>query len=583
MRYPIALTLALALGASLPAHGAQDSEPLSPDTPQERTLDSKIESVVLYQGRAAITRVAQSQLGPGIWKLRFDNLPATLQADTLEAKCSLGRILSVDFTMRQQPDSNGSPQALALDGAIRAKESEIAAINDTIASLSGELKFIESVSVRAASDASAQAGATKLDLAAVDQQLKWVVENRNRAQADSRKAGDQLAGLKRELSALVARRAAVGAPSGSAQSAEVLLAVTDGGPASVRLSYLVTNAQWEPVYSMRADPEAGTMAVEIDATVIQESGEEWKGVRLSLSTARPSRAARPGEVNPWFVDVLIPVPASTTAPIGEMIPAAEMERDQLGFPVVAGRELDGAGFREARRGRAEFFGKDATVAGSGPSVTYTIALPFDAPSDGQTRRRARIASFEAPTKFVHQAQPVVTDGAFLRGTLANTTPFQMLPGRASVFVSADYVGSMQFSGASPKQEFDVYFGADPALTVRRELVRRQDKASGLFGGGLDTVSDYRITVANGTGRTVKLELLDRKPVSRNNKIEVTMPANSAALSTDSTYLEEQAPLGILRWDLAVPATPTGADPMAIAWTIVVSRSKDIMITPLPAE
>ena len=242
-----------------------------------------------------------------------------------------------------------------------------------------------------------------------------------------------------------------------------------------------------------------------------------------------------------------------------------------------------AGFLRKRKSAAEKLSEDAVVGGSGPSVTYTIALPFDAPSDDQVRRRARIASFDAPTKFVFQTQPITSEGVFLRGTLSNASPFQLLPGRASVFVGADYVGATPFVGAAPKQEFAVFFGADPAVTARRELIKKEDRQSGLFGGGLDTVSDYRVTISNGTGRSIDMELFDRRPISRSDKIEVNLSASSLLLSRDADYIATQFPQGILRWDLSIPPTPSGNEGTVVTWTVVVSRSKDIEITPLPEK
>ncbi len=563
--------IAAALASALVTHAAMR------DGPVERRLDSKIESVVLYQGRAAITRVATAELDAGLWKLQFDGLPASIEPDTLEAKTSLGAILSVDYSARATPDASASTEAEALDRRVRDAEALVATDEAVLSGFAAEARIIDSVGVRAANDASAEAGTAKLDLPALEAQLKWIAAQRVRIQESTRAGSTALAAHRSELDALRSRRAALGAMTGSAQGAEVLLALSEPASISLRLSYLVSGARWEPVYAMRASPETGKVAVEIDAVVVQASGEPWEGVRLSLSTARPTHASRPPKLDPWFVDVIVErTPRSPVErnPSGMASGFAEMEDAlQKGNtdrePVLASPDVSRA------------IEEPAKVGGSGPNVTYTIALPFDAPSDAQVRRRARIASFEAATAFVHQAQPAVADGAYLRGRLVNTSAFQMLPGRASVFVNADFVGAMPFSGAAPKQEFDVYFGVDPAVTVTRTLVSREDRASGLFGGGLDSVSEYRTNVVNGTGRSITLELLDFRPVSRSGKVEVAIPSTSVPLSSDPVFVASERPRGILRWDLSVPATPTGGDGLTVSWTVIVSRSKDIEITPLP--
>lgn len=559
-----------------------DASQIDPNVPEERLLKTKIESVVLYQGRAAITRVATTKLTAGLWKLRFEDLPASIQPETLEAKSGSGRILSVDFSERASPEAASTPDAAVLDAEIRKINQEIATTTDTLTGAQSELKVVESVGVRAATDATKDGGTTKLDLASLDGQLAWMATQRTRIGGLVRVATERAEMLQKDLLSAQNRRNALGGRAKTTQSAEVLLAMTTEGEVPVRLSYLVTDARWEPVYSIRASPDRNAVGVEFDALVIQKSGEDWKGVRLSLSTARPSRAASPPSVTPWIVDVRAPyVQVSESSQLyavdASAAPAAEKATETLEMKDAS------AGFLRKRKSAAEKLSEDAIVGGSGPSVTYTIALPFDAPSDDQVRRRARIASFDAPTKFVFQTQPIASDGVFLRGTLSNASPFQLLPGRASVFVGADYVGATPFVGAAPKQEFAVFFGADPAVTARRELIKKEDRQSGLFGGGLDTVSDYRVTISNGTGRSIDMELFDRRPISRSDKIEVNLTASNLLLSRDANYIATQFPQGILRWDLSIPPTPSGNEGTVVTWTVVVSRSKDIEITPLPEK
>lgn len=559
-----------------------DASQIDPNVPEERLLKTKIESVVLYQGRAAITRVATTTLTAGLWKLRFEDLPASIQPETLEAKSGSGRILSVDFSERATPEAASTPDAAVLDAEIRKINQEIATTTDTLTGAQSELKVVDSVGVRAATDATKDGGTTKLDLASLDGQLAWMATQRTRIGGLIRVATERAEMLRKDLVSAQNRRNALGGRAKTTQSAEVLLAMTTEGEIPVRLSYLVTDARWEPVYSIRASPDRNAVGIEFDALVIQKSGEDWKGVRLSLSTARPSRAASPPSVTPWVVDVRAPyVQVSESAALYSTVasasPVAEIAPSTMEIKDAS------AGFLAKRKSAAEKLSEDAVVGGSGPSVTYTIALPFDAPSDDQVRRRARIASFDAPTKFVFQTQPIASEGVFLRGTLSNASPFQLLPGRASVFVGADYVGATPFVGAAPKQEFAVFFGADPAVTARRELIKKEDRQSGLFGGGLDTVSDYRVTISNGTGRSIDMELFDRRPISRSDKIEVNLSASNLLLSRDVDYIATQFPQGILRWDLSIPATPSGSEGTVVSWTVVVSRSKDIEITPLPQE
>jgi uncharacterized protein (TIGR02231 family) len=552
-------------------------------TPTEIPTSAAIEAVTLYPGRASVTRVARPPaLKPGLWLLRFDDLPPTIQPDTLEARTSSGRVLAVDFTSRPTADRSGTPEAKVLDSEIRTLEGRIALNTDSAAALESERKLIDMVTLRTGNDATKEGGTDKLDLAVLDRQLTWVREQRARVATALRELVLAQEELGRQLDAARARRAELGGGR-TTQGADVLVALTESGTPGVELTYLVRNAGWQPVYAVRAMPAAGTASVDYEALITQSTGENWNEVKLTLSTAQPTKAATPPPVQPWSVDVWVPPPvaAKVEGAYGGAMPRAMRSAAAPGEPVLAYAVADASAADARAAELAERFSADASVGGDGPAMNFSIVRPVSAPSDAAMRTRARIATVEGPAKFVYQTQPLVTEGAFLRGSIVNGSAYQMLPGRATIFVGADYIGSADFAGAAPKQSFDVFFGTDPSVTVKRELLGRDQAQSGLFGGGLDTTWNYRGSVINGTGRTIAIEWIDRMPTSRSDKIQVSLPQPSAPLSTNAGYVASDRPRGILRWDLSVPPSAAGAQPFTITWKVLLSRSKDIETTPLP--
>lgn len=65
----------------------------------------------------------------------------------------------------------------------------------------------------------------------------------------------------------------------------------EGAPRAVTLavSYFVPGAWWVPAWQVRLDRAGTAAAIELRAHVVQQSGEDWSGVRLRLSTAEPLR------------------------------------------------------------------------------------------------------------------------------------------------------------------------------------------------------------------------------------------------------------------------------------------------------
>jgi hypothetical protein len=142
-------------------------------------------------------------------------------------------------------------------------------------------------------------------------------------------------------------------------------------------------------------------------------------------------------------------------------------------------------------------------------------------------------------------------------------------------------GDTQMPSVAPKSPFKVFFGPDRSVRAVREVVSKVTGVAGLFGGSVATTWKYRVRIDNGSGRDLRVELVDRRPVSRNEKIEIKVADLSSPLSADAEYAAGPQKSGILRWDLAVPASARGPAAMPVTWTVQATHAKDVQTTALP--
>lgn len=87
--------------------------------------------------------------------------------------------------------------------------------------------------------------------------------------------------------------------------------VKSEGNARVMLSYETAAARWSPAYELQYLPDRGQVVLAFSGLVSQESGEDWEGARLTLSTAHPTRFERAPELLAWRIgqaDRFIPTP-----------------------------------------------------------------------------------------------------------------------------------------------------------------------------------------------------------------------------------------------------------------------------------
>jgi uncharacterized protein (TIGR02231 family) len=580
----IATSLAALAGA--PSALAQSTVAIDPDVAMQNASDNgTIRAVTLYPGRAAVTRAVQREFKQGLWALRISNLPVEVQAGSLQAKVnpaagatlkSAPKLLAVEYSQTPRVAFSSSPEGIALAEKVQDLQRNIEFLKQDRALLAQHDKLIDQIGVRMTASATADGATQAVDLAAVAKQIEFVHTEKERILGVAREQNERNEMLTRELQVANEQLASLGGADRTERSALVLMAIPESCTVDVELTYLVGNATWEPAYAVRAAGDRTGVTVEYDALVSQRTGEDWKDVKLSLSTAQPTRASSPPAVDPWYVDVVVPMP-----PVSAGAPASTADYDvapSSPMPMMAPMM---AKSDSAVRKQLEEFSAAATVQETGTAVSFEIPRPVTIPTDASKKQRTRIGAFEPTAKFMYVAAPIVSESVFLRGDMTNSSAFQLLPGNAQVFMGGDFIGDTAMPSVAPKDEFKVFFGPDRALRATREVLSKNTGSSGLFGGSTVTTWNDRITLDNGSGREVNVELYDRRPISLNEKIDVKVSNVALALSTDKRYVDGRMTQGILRWDLTVPASARGPKATTVSWTVDISRANDVRTTPLP--
>lgn len=82
------------------------------------------------------------------------------------------------------------------------------------------------------------------------------------------------------------------------------------------LSYLIADARWTPTYDIRVKDIASPLTLGYKANVLQNSGEDWKDVRLTLSTGNPNLGGEKPQLQPWHLGYIsgYSTPVSVTTP-----------------------------------------------------------------------------------------------------------------------------------------------------------------------------------------------------------------------------------------------------------------------------
>jgi len=336
--------------------------------------------------------------------------------------------------------------------------------------------------------------------------------------------------------------------------------VTDSA-IQIQLTYLASGVRSHVLYSARTDVNLTQSVIEFELEIEQQTGEDWDDVNFAYSTHPVIDPTAPPTLQRRVVEPGPDAPSSLS-----------VRQPGEDGPLLSGRAS-----------LARLVGQGGTVTSAGslgtpPFAVFRLPQPISIPSGKAKTQRLRLGTFATRPQFRYVAVPVISDNAFLRGTVENTSRVHWLPGPVSIFLGSEYVGETTLPYVAPGSRVDLFFGTDHRVTAQRRQVSNRTRSTGLLGDGRETLVEYVIRLGNATGQTVAVEVWDRTPMTRDDRISVSSTSYSVSLSRDEYYRLRQRETGLLRWDIELPASGREA---TIAYTLDVTHKSDVEVPEIP--
>jgi hypothetical protein len=228
----------------------------------------------------------------------------------------------------------------------------------------------------------------------------------------------------------------------------------------------------------------------------------------------------------------------------------------------------------------------ALAVREGPSVTYHLPNKLTVPSrrDEQVIEVARI---DMQPDYYYKAVPVLTSHVYRQADLINKSNYILLPGEATMYQEADFVGRMDLPLVAIGEQFTVGFGVDPQLQIQRAMT---DRSRATQGGNQVLRYEYRILLSSYKSERVKVQVWDRLPHPENDTVGVSLIRTAPDICKDAVYLREQRPNNLLRWDVNVEPGMNAEKAMAINYEFKIDLDRQMSLgsfqtaagsTPLP--
>jgi len=531
-------------------------------------LPTTIREVTVY-GDTALVRRSATLSASGEYLIQ--GLPACLDPNNVRVRCEGGDVVDVETRERLQ-QTLPSERLQALREKLKALQHEQQLAQDDAEVLKLQamhLEHMRSSEETARADERTNARPSVEAWTANFEFLARKTGEVSRAQRENSWKIEELAGR------VAAAQQELGQAEvqGAVQVYDVRVSVEARGQAALDLEYLVSNSGWEPAYDLRAQKTLDKVELAYHAKVWQHTGEDWRDVALSLSSARPQIGAQgPDPVAAW-AGIEAPPPAASAGDLGD-----ERRKSLRGRNAKKVAELkhEVAGLDDAEAAPRPFAG----VESEGLSVRFQLPKPATLLSRAEPTTLL-VGNATLAIQAERQCVPALDTTVWLRGKAKNSSPWTMLPGTAAVFFGADYLGPAQIGTVQPGQELTLHLGADPGLTVKREQTEDLNKGPGFLSNSSSDVKSWRVHLENhgtpGAAADGSIEVIVREvlPRPRDERVEVELSKSSQPESDLVRWKQDRAERGIHTWVLRVPAGEKGID---LLWQRTINFPKGARIT-----
>lgn len=279
--------------------------------------------------------------------------------------------------------------------------------------------------------------------------------------------------------------------------------------------------------AIRTDDGASGFRLEMAtwATVWQATGETWKDVTCRLSTARPAQSASP----PLLEDDVLALRTRSEAERHSVVVEA---RDQA--VLVAG--LD-----RGVRAVDEMPGVDD----GGEPVSLEVRAPSTLLPDGLPAR-LEVVRVEMPCTVDCVAWPEISEAVFVRATATWAGKVPLLAGPVRLVGGDALVGKARARFVAPGEPFEMGFGIDDSLRVRRQVTETRDTT--MLVGTQKISRKVWLGVSNMSGEKRHLKVIERIPVSEIAAVKVVLVSSGGATCDESD--------GFARFELDVEPNAT---------------------------
>jgi hypothetical protein len=271
---------------------------------KEIPLTSQIKEVTLFLSGAQVFETATGPLPAGESVLLVKGLSPYLDEKSIQLKGQGNFIIQavnkrLDFLHKKEIGE----KAEALEIAIEEIEKRQSILRNRLQVLATKMSVLSANK----SIGSSQAGTSMIALKAT---LDFFDSEHTKIINEELQINTQIEANKVEIDGLRNQRFVLKqSDNRSTSEIRIRIKAPNAGQASFQLNYLVANAGWYPKYDLRVKSITEPLQLQYKAEIYQNTGADWKNVKLRLSNANPNQSGQAPSLEQWqlnFVGLAAP-------------------------------------------------------------------------------------------------------------------------------------------------------------------------------------------------------------------------------------------------------------------------------------
>lgn len=524
---------------------------------------AQIQSARVYNNAAELKHKASTQISSGTSEIVITNVANYLNENTVQIGVPKHvTVMSVQFTnayVEEYDNNQDSPLVKPVKEEIKKKETELKTLQNQ---LTAERKSVELLDKN-----QSMSNAQNFSVAELTKLLEFYKTKRSELSNSINKLELQETALKEELTALKGKLTFNETTSEKTSQGKLIVNVmsNEAGNIPLEISYLTNQATWQPSYEMRIDKINAPINMLYKAQVQQNTGIDWKNVKLSLTSGPANQNTFAPVLNPWFLDYYTPVAyrssrnddvarasSTVTSKTIEGRPNASVIQTLQGQ--VPGLEISSA---------PSTINDFTQINENQLNIAFDIDIPYTILSNGKQHSVA-LKDTQLPATYSYISTPKLDTNAYLIAKVKDYGDYNILPGQANVVFEGMYVGKTYVNTNANEDELRLSLGKDQNISVTRTLIN--DKS------GTKTLSSrkvqdfvYEIAIRNNKKENVTLIVEDQIPISSNTDIEITL--------TDKNGAKVDEEKGKLTWEINLKPNET----KKIRFSYEVKSAKDKLL------